>query len=273
MGDEFEKIEKTGSEFYDWYKGILLKERLLYGEMVELLLESVRPLARYHKKTAHDELALLTLTSRLFNDAEGARYLLLHGLPSQADIVIRDIIECSMLFRLFLRHPQLAKRWLMESKEYQPGDVDAKLSEMGILAREYAFYGPLSHEGHANLLGSLSNIQEEVVGEGIRHTFHFGSARNPETIYFVHQGFITLFFLLYLSLIEPMAEFYSEHSETNVLSLWAEKVNALFPKLETLAAELDTKEGKKKAPVDRHIYELVMKKMRVKEFRAKLLGN
>ena len=29
MGDEYGKIEKVGSEFYEWYKGILLKERLL----------------------------------------------------------------------------------------------------------------------------------------------------------------------------------------------------------------------------------------------------
>ena len=40
MSDEYEKIENFGSEIYEWYKGILLKERLLYGEMIELLLES-----------------------------------------------------------------------------------------------------------------------------------------------------------------------------------------------------------------------------------------
>ncbi len=47
MGDEYEKIENVGSKIYEWYKGILLKERLLYGEMIELLLESVKPLKVY----------------------------------------------------------------------------------------------------------------------------------------------------------------------------------------------------------------------------------
>ncbi len=95
MGDEYEKIEIFGSEIYEWYKGMLLKERLLYGEMIELLLESVKPLAEYSKDTPYKELALLTLATRLFNDVEGAKHLLLRGLPSQAQTVIRDIIEPS----------------------------------------------------------------------------------------------------------------------------------------------------------------------------------
>ena len=38
-------------------------------------------------------MSLSALATRLFNDAEGAKHLLLMGLPSQAHIVIRDIIE------------------------------------------------------------------------------------------------------------------------------------------------------------------------------------
>lgn len=101
MGDEYETIEKVGNEIFEWYKGVLLKERLLYSEMIELLLESIKPLEGYRKDTVYDELSLLTVFTRLFNDAEGAKGLLLRGLPSQANIVIRDIIECTMLFRLF----------------------------------------------------------------------------------------------------------------------------------------------------------------------------
>jgi len=273
MGDEYEKIEKVGSEFYEWYKGVLLKERLLYGEMIELLLESVKPLQGYRKDTAHNELALLTLATRLFNDVEGAKHLLLRGLPSQAQIVIRDIIECTMLFRLFLKSPELAKRWLMESKEYQPGGVNAKLLEMVVHAREYAFYGLLSHEAHANLLASISNVQEEEVKEGMLRTFHFGSSRTPATIFFVQQGFLTLFFLLHISLVEPLAEFYSQHSDTDSFTIWAKKVNNLFPKLEALVVEINTKNGKKEVRVDQHIYKLVEKKMRVKEFKIRLSGS
>ena len=273
MGEEYNKIEKVGSEFYEWYKGMLLKERLLYGEMIELLLESVKPLGGYSKDTPYNEIALLTLATRLFNDAEGTKHLLLRGLPSQARIVVRDIIECTMLFRLFLRDSELAKRWLMESKEYHLRDVNAKLLEMSINPREYAFYGPLSHEGHSNLLASLSNVQEEEVEEGMLRTFHFGSSRTPETIYFVQQGFITLFFLLHISLIEPLAEFYSQHSDTGSFTIWAQKVDNLFPKLEALVGEVNTKNVKKEAQVDEHIYKLVEKKMRLKEFKTRLSGS
>ncbi len=273
MGDEYEKIENTASKIYEWYKGMLLKERLLCGEMIELLLESVKPLAGYRKDTVYNELALLTLATRLVNDAEGAKHLLLLGIPDQAQIVIRDIIECTMLFRLFLKNPELAKRWLMESKEYQLGDVDAKLLDMGVHAREYAFYGVLSHEGHANLLASISNIQEEEVKEGMVRTFHFGSSTTPSTIFFVQQGFLTVFFLLYLSLIEPLAEFYSQHSDIDSFTIWAEKVNGLSPKLEALVAEINTKNSEGETQVDKHIYELVKKKMRVEKFKIRLSGS
>lgn len=30
MGNEYAAIEKRGSEIFEWYKGVLLKERLLY---------------------------------------------------------------------------------------------------------------------------------------------------------------------------------------------------------------------------------------------------
>ncbi len=273
MGDEYEKIEKVGSEFYEWYKGILLKERLLYGEMIELLLESVKPLGGYRKDIVYDELALLTLATRLFNDVEGAKHLLLRGLPSQAQIVIRDTIECIMLLRLFLENPELAKRWLMELKEYHPGDANTKLLKMGIDAREYAFYGLLSHEGHSNLLASLSCVQEKEVKEGMLRTFHFGSSRTPETIFFVQQGFLMLFFLLHISLIEPLADFYSQHSDIGSFTIWATKVNNLLPKLEEFVAEITSKKSEEGTQVDKHIYELVEKKMRVKEFKIRLSGS
>ena len=273
MGDEYGKIASATSEIYEWYKGVLLKERLLYGEMVVLLIESVKPLGGYRKDTVYDELALFTLATRIFNDSEGAKHLLLQGLPSQAQIVLRDIIECTMLFRLFLKNPELAKRWLMESREYQPGDVNTKLLEMSIHAREYAFYGLLSHEGHANLLACLSSVQEKEVKEGMLRTFHFGSTRTPEAIFFVQQGFLMLFFLLHISLTEPLAEYYSQHSDTDSFTTWAKKVNSLFPKLEGFVAEYATKSIAEKAQIDQHLYKLVEKKMRLEEFKIRLSGS
>lgn len=273
MGDEYQTIEKVGNEIFEWYKGVLLKERLLYSEVIELLLESIRPLEGYRKDTVYDELSLLTVFTRLFNDAEGAKGLLLRGLPAQANIVIRDIIECTMLFRLFLKTPELAERWLMKLKEYQPKVINTKLIEMGIKAKEYAFYSTLSHEAHSNLLASLSSVQEEEVKEGMLRTFHCGSSRTPETVYFVQHGFLTLFYLLYISLMEPLAECYSQHSDTVIFSIWAEKVNSLSLKLVELTREYARKTIAEKAQFDQELYKLTEKKMRWEEFKIRLSGR
>ncbi|MFC2018677.1 hypothetical protein ACFLU4_01805 [Chloroflexota bacterium] len=273
MGDEYKKIEKVGDEILEWYKGILSKERLLYSEMIELSLESIRPLAGYRKDTIYDELSLLTLFTRLFNDVEGAKDLLLRGLPDQANIVIRDIIECTMLFRLFLKNSEIAERWLMKLKEYQLGDVNTKLIEIGVKAREYAFYGMLSHEGHSNLLASISSVQEEEVKEGMLRTFHCGSSRTPETVFFVQHGFLMLFFLLYISLVEPLAECYSQHSDASSFSIWAEKVNSMSLKFVELAREYAKKSIAEKAQFDTGLYKLTEKKMRWKEVKIWLSSS
>jgi len=190
MAGEYEKIEKVESEISEWLKDRFLKERMLFSQMAELILESLKPLAGYRQDAARGELVLLTLASRMFNDCEGAKQLLLWGLPDQALPVIRDIIECTLLFRLFQKKPKTAQKWLMNLVEYQPGDVNAKLVELGVDAKEYSLYGPLSHAGHSNLLASLSHVQEMNLGEqGMLRTVHFGSARTAETELFIQHCF------------------------------------------------------------------------------------
>ncbi len=270
---DYKEIEKTEDGILEWYKGVLLKERLLHGEIMELLLESVTPLQEFSKDTDYRKLALLTLATRLFNDAEAVKNILLWGLPSQAQMINRDIIECIMLFRLFLNNAGLAKRWMMHSVEFQPGDVNAKLLGIGVNAREYAFYGLLSHEGHANFLASISNVQEEVVEEGMRHTFHFGSSRTPWTIFFVQYGFLDLFFLLHLLLVEPLAEYYFQHSDTVVYMSWANKVDKIVAELEDLTIEVNKRSSENELDIEKYIVELIEKKMRLKEFKKILFGN
>lgn len=264
---DYKDIEKFGAETYEWYKGMLLKERLLLGNILELFLESVSPLQEFSKDTDYRKLALLTLATRLFNDSEGASYLLLRGFPAQAQMVIRNIIESTMLFRLFLRSASPAKRWIMGLAEFQPGDVNAKLLGIGINAREYAFYGIFSHEGHANFLASIANVQEEEVDEGMRRTFHFGSSRTPSTIFFVHHSFLDMFFLLHLLLMEPLAEYYSQHSDADVYRAWAEKVDKLIPQMESLATEASMRKIGGKPEVDKQIMEQVEKKLRLRQFK------
>ena len=107
MGEEYEtsypKIEEVEAKIFEWHKGVFLKERLLFAGMIELILESFKPLSGRRKETDEGELAMSTLATRMFNDAEGAKQLLLWGLPDQAQPLTRDIIECMMLFRLFLQ--------------------------------------------------------------------------------------------------------------------------------------------------------------------------
>jgi len=274
MGEEYERIEKVEAEISQWLKGVFLKERLLFAEMLELILESFKPLEGRRKDTDECELALATLATRMFNDAEGAKQLLLWGLPDQAQPVTRDIIECMLLFRLFLQKPKTAKKWLINLAEYQPGAVNAQLLKLRVHAKEYAWYGLLSHEGHSNLLASLSHTQEMDVGEqGMLRQFHFGSARTAETEYCIQQGFLTLFFLLYIALKEPLAELYYGRSESDVFSRWYAKVDDLQPKLVELASEITEKPAFGTSKVDHALLELTEKKMRFEEFKRRLTGD
>jgi hypothetical protein len=274
MGEEYERIEKVEAKISEWLKGVFLKERLLFSGMLELVLESFKPFGGRYKDTAEGELALATLATRMFNDAEGAKQLFLWGLPDQAQPLIRDIIECMLLFRLFLQKPKTAKKWLMNLAEYQPGAINAKLLELGVHAKEYAWYGPLSHEGHSNLLASLSHVQEMDVGEqGMLRQFHFGSARTAETEYFIQQGFITLFFLLYIALKEPLAELYYSRSESDVFSRWYAKVDDLQPKLLELVSEITEKPAFGTSKIDHALQELTNKKMRFEEFKRRITGK
>jgi hypothetical protein len=205
---------------------------------------------------------------------EGAKNLLLWGLPDQANTVIRDVIECMLLLRLFLHKPKTATKWLMSLAEYQPGKVYAELSKSGINAIEYSLYGPLSHEGHSNLLASLSHVQEMDVGkQGMLRIFHFGSTRTSETEYFIQHGFLTLFFLFYLALMEPLAELHYRHSEPDVFEAWRRKVDVLRPKLVELGSEMTKKTIAGMPEINHAILELTKKKLRFEQFKVRLTGD
>jgi hypothetical protein len=277
MGEEYEtsypKIEEVEARISEWHKGVFLKERLLFAGMIEVILESFKPLSGRRKETDEGELAMSTLATRMFNDAEGAKQLLLWGLPDQAQPLIRDIIECTMLFRLFLREPEMAKRWLMDLAEYQPRIANAKLLELGIQAKEYAWYGLLSHTGHANLLASLSHTQETDVGEqGMLHQFHFGGARTPETEYLIQVGFLMLFSLLSIALNEPLAELHYRRSESDVFGRWGAKVGDLKPKLLELFSKIAERPTSGTSRASDALWERTRKKLRLNEFERILTG-
>ena len=79
LSDEYAEMEKIESQISDWLKGKFLKERLLFGEMADLMIEAIRPLSGHSKDTDHSELALLTLATRIFNNFD-ARFSLFDTL-------------------------------------------------------------------------------------------------------------------------------------------------------------------------------------------------
>jgi len=269
MGEQYRKIEQLELDISQWLKGRFLKERLLMEEMVELMLESLKPLSE--KLDANqDELALLTLASRIFNDIEGAKQLLLWGLPDQANNVIRDIIECMLLLRLFLQEPKKAKKWLTNLAQYQPGDVNARLLEFGIDAMEYSLYGMLSHVGHSNLLASLSHVQ--VIDEKLG-AIYFGSSKTTENEFFIQQCFLMVFFLLHIALREPLAELYSRYCESGVFETWYGNVNNLCPKLIDITSEMGNKFVAETPQMNRAFQDLANKKMRLEDFKRRIGGS
>lgn len=108
MAGEYERMEKVEIKISEWLKRTFLKERLLFVEMVELIIEVFKPLGGRREDSDKGELALLTLGTRIFNNCEGVKQLLLWGLPDQAQPIIRDTIECMLLFRFFLKKPKTA---------------------------------------------------------------------------------------------------------------------------------------------------------------------
>jgi hypothetical protein len=275
MSEEYEtsyhRIEEFEAKNFEWHRSVFLKERVLFKEMIELILESFKPLSDFRNESDESQFAMPLLATRMFNDAEGAEHLLLWGLPDQAQPLIRDVIECTMLFRLFLREPKMAKRWLLNLAEYRPGVANAKLEELGIQAKEYAWYGPLSHTGHSNLLASLSHTRETDVGEqGTLFEFHFGGARTLETEYLIQVAFAILFSLLCIALCEPLAELYYERSESYAFSRSSEKVGELKPKVVELLSEIAERPDSGKSKVGDALWERTKNKLRFKDFERVL---
>jgi hypothetical protein len=262
LTEEYDNIEKTELGISELIKTKLQKERLLFSEMMELILESIKPLSGYIKGSAEGEMALLTISSRLFNDCEGAKQLLVWGLPAQASPLIRDMIECLLQFRLFLLNLEAAKNWLLNLGEYQPGSIHAKLLELGINAKEYSLYGPLSHTSHSNMLASLSNVQETKEKEGMLRVFRLGCTWTPETEYFIRQNFLLLFFLMHIALTEPLCAYYYNNSQAEIFNIWYTKVTKLIFRLEEINIEMNSSQLLKSFPIDPFLQELVKKKLK-----------
>jgi len=179
--------------------------------------------------------AVLMLISRMFNDFESAKLLILNGLCEQAYMPLRDTIECMMLIRLFNAEAKRALRWVSRLAEYSPGQVKKRLDELKIDAPEYALYSPLSRLSHANLLGSLTHVQEVNLGDrNLLRTYHFGGFRNDKWI-----GRELQFALIHMifALVGPLGQTYWLHLPDP--HGWYEDVMALMPRLQKCGADIE----------------------------------
>ncbi len=272
MEFNYQEIEEREKKISEWLKVEYLKERLLYSDMAVLLLTSVSPLCRHHSKDNKDkklnDLALSMLSSRMFNDFEATKHLLLWGLPGQTQSILRDVIECMLLFRLFLKKPERAKKWIISLSEYHPINAYNQLKNLNINAKEYAMYGQLSHEGHTNLLAALSHTQEQYIeGKGTLRTIHFGSAQTPESKFFITDSFQTLFTLFFFALAEPLADCYYHNTEESSFVLWHQKLEDIRQRIVDLTNEYIDKPNFGTSKVTPELQDLISRKIRFKDFK------
>lgn len=228
MGERYDRIVEFEDKLHQWTKGLFLEERMIFAEMAELMLYPLEQFPDSSKgKDGEKKSVVLMLISRLFNDLEAAKLLILNGYCEQAYMPLRDTIECTMLLRLFQVDEKRALRWVTRAAEYSPRLVRERLDELGIKVPEHAFYPFWSSVAHANLLGCVTKVRETELGEGtLLRTYHFGGYANERWIGL--QLNLALLQML-LALVGPLTEIYSEFFSDVVA--WHKKVMETVPRL------------------------------------------
>ena len=183
METYYTKIKRFEDNLYIHSSSYFDKQLAVFDEMMELYLEPLDDLADAQptKKGIGDP--LIILLARIFNDFESSKLLVLRGFTEPAQMPVRDVIECMMLFRLFNSDSKLALRWMNNLKEYHPSSVKKRLDELEVDCPEYIYYGLLSELTHPNLLSAMSIVTEKRLTDGlISRAFNFGGMNNPTWI-------------------------------------------------------------------------------------------
>ena len=175
--DDISNFENTLTERS---KGMFLKERMLFKEMMNDILDPIyRGASPTFTASDDGKDASLVLMARLVNDYEASLRLILMGLGEQAYQTMRDSIETSLLLLLFQFDRKLATRWMIDLKQYTAGNTIAELKKHGV---DYPFgemYSTFSALSHPNMVASLHVVEEVQVGEDqFLRTYHFGGYGN-----------------------------------------------------------------------------------------------
>lgn len=264
MGKNYNEIKnfelKLQIQSYSYFN----KQIALFEEMMELFLEPLNEVTNnWHNK--EEKSALLFLLTRIFNDYESSRLLLLNGLPEQAVMPMRDTIECMMLFRLFNKDSKFALRWTEYFKEYKASTVKTFLDELKCDCPEYGFYGMFSEMVHPNLLSVASKVTEhEVAKNKLIRSYHFGGMNRPTWTMQVFNNLLIIL-LMTLSSILPLNYFrFMENPEK-----WRDKVKAVTDKLGELGADLKL-EQKETTIKNKNEQAIISKKLKVWRLKAEL---
>lgn len=240
------------------------KQVALFEEVMELFLEPLNEVtSNWHYK--EEKGSLMFVLTRMFNDYESSRLMLLNGLPEQAIMPMRDAIECMMLFRLFSEDSKFALRWTEYFKEYHPSIVKTFLEELEVDCPEYAFYGMLSEMAHPNLLSVASKVTErELANNTIIRTYHFGGMNRPTWIGPVFNNLLVILLMAILSVLSPTYFRFMKDPEE-----WWNKVLVVKDRLVEFGAGLHFEEVEKTGR-DKVAEEIVFKKLKVWRIKAEL---
>ncbi|MFC2024577.1 hypothetical protein ACFLTJ_03290 [Chloroflexota bacterium] len=239
----------------------------VFDEMMELYLEPLEETKKYWHFVDSRSAAVMLL-ARIFNNCEAARLLLLNGLPEQAMMPMRDIVESMMLFRLFGVDSKLAKRWMQDLKEYHPATVKKKLDQLGIDCEEYKLYSMLSQMTHPNLLAAVMKVTEhELTHDVLVRTYNFGGMNKPS---WIRSIFISLLILMLMTLMFVLPPAYFPKMKNP--NEWWDKVITIKDHLVRLGADIQISEVKKTGK-DRAVQEQVFNRLKVDYINFKPLDK
>jgi len=262
----YSQVKQFEEKLYDKSKDYFNNQLTVFDEMMELFLEPLKEISEgwHFKKEKSPEIMLI---SRIFNDFETSRILILHGLTEQSHMPMRDIIECSMLFRLFGCNPGLALRWMKNLKEYSPKNIKAELKKLKVDCPEYdKFYGMLSELAHPNLLSVVHNvIERKTKDKWIIQTYMFGGLNNPSWTKLVLINILSML-LFVMTEILPSAYMPNMGNPEE----WQSRVIKVANKIVELGAEVQFVE---KEEVDNSVKKLVRKKMKLSQINFNLFDK
>ncbi len=258
METNYIKVKRFEDNLYIHSCKYFSKHLNLFDEMMELYLEPLERLANALPTNKEEIDPLIILLARIFNDFESSKLLLLRGYTQPAQMPMRDIIECMMLFRLFINDSKLALQWMNNLKEYYPSSVKKRLDELEVDCPEYIYYGLLSELTHPNLLSAMSVVTEETLTDGlISRAYGFGGMNNPTWIGLI---FIDILIFLSLNLQSILPQVYFD--ATNSPDDWWDKVAGFNDRLLELGDSIQIEEVEPTDKEEKKIRDQTLKKLR-----------